>query len=284
VPAPRISPDEIRALLHLPEPPRLILVSDEFDTWAIGTEEVLKVARSPEHGAKLIAEHRTHDLLHSALGPLVPRVLDHGDLLDSTFTLYEVAVGVHGQTNEGVTVQPGSSLAENVGRAFARLHAVPVVDARARGMVDRDPTVMAIELPQRTLDTCGAIVGRKVLGTFVEDRPPSPVERVSVCHADIKGEHVFVDPRADRLTAIIDWADAAVGDMAQDYAGLVIWLGPMFTRAAVVASGEDDGSLADRAIWLGRYGLLDYWDAVLDGRESAPIPLITQQLRIAFSD
>ena len=86
------------------------------------------------------------------------------------------------------------------------------------------------------------------------------------------------------MTAIIDWADTEVCDPAKDYAGLVIWLGPSFTRACVEASGEEDPSLADRAIWLGRAGVLDYWDAVLAGREHAPIPLITEQLRIAFSD
>jgi hypothetical protein len=30
--------------------------------------------------------------------------------------------------------------------------------------------------------------------------------------------------------------------------------------------------------------MLDYWTAVLAGRERAPIPLITEQLRIAFND
>jgi hypothetical protein len=63
-----------------------------------------------------------------------------------------------------------------------------------------------------------------------------------------------------------------------------MWLGPAFTRAVVAASGEDDGSMAERAIFLGRSGLLDYWDGVLAGSETAPIPLITAQLRAAFSD
>ena len=73
-------------------------------------------------------------------------------------------------------------------------------------------------------------------------------------------------------------------DPAKDYAGLVGWLGPAFARGCAAASGEDDPTLADRAIWLGRAGLLDYWDAVLAGRESAPISLLTAQLRAAFSD
>jgi len=86
------------------------------------------------------------------------------------------------------------------------------------------------------------------------------------------------------VTAIIDWADAEVCDPAKDYAGLVGWLGPSFARACAEASGEDDPTLGDRAIWLNRAGILRYWDDVVAGRERAPIPLITEQLRTALSD
>ena len=50
------------------------------------------------------------------------------------------------------------------------------------------------------------------------------------------------------------------------------------------ASGEDDPTLADRAVWLGRAGIIEYWDDVLAGIEHAPNALIENQLRIAFSD
>ncbi len=52
----------------------------------------------------------------------------------------------------------------------------------------------------------------------------------------------------------------------------------------MAATGDDDPTLAELAIWLGRARHLDYWEAVLAGREHAPIPLITKQLRVAFSD
>ena len=55
----------------------------------------------------------------------------------------------------------------------------------------------------------------------------------TLCHTDIKGEHVFVDEDRRRVTSIIDWADTEVCDPAKDYAGLVGWLGPTFARASV---------------------------------------------------
>ncbi len=110
------------------------------------------------------------------------------------------------------------------------------------------------------------------------------MDREVLCHTDVKGEHLFLDDGRARVRSLIDWADAEVCDPAKDYADLTIWLGPAYTRAVVAASGEDDGTLADRAIWLGRAGHLDYWNNVLAGTETAPSSLITAQLRAAFSD
>jgi aminoglycoside phosphotransferase (APT) family kinase protein len=112
--------------------------------------------------------------------------------------------------------------------------------------------------------------------------PPQPSKRRSLCHTDIKGEHVFVGSDGSAVTAIIDWADAEVCDPARDYAGLVIWLGPAFTRAAAFAGEGHDPTLADRAIWIGRAGIARYLNDMLAGGERAPMALIEQQIRTAF--
>jgi aminoglycoside phosphotransferase (APT) family kinase protein len=285
MPAPRATADQIRVAIHIDEGVQLLTVSDEFDTWAIGSTAVLKLARADDHGKKLAAESRVQPLLHQALDGLVPAVLDRGEIAGAAWTLYERATGRQGQTIDGTTVRAAAGLAEDVGRTLAGLHATPVEAALALGVAGRDVALADVRVfHASTLDTCAAIAGRDSISAFLAGERPSPIERTALCHADVKGEHVFVDEAARRLTSVIDWADCAVCDPAQDYAGLVIWLGPDFTRAAVAASGEDDGSLAERALWLGRFGLLDYWEAVIDGRESGPVPLITEQLRIAFGN
>ena len=42
------------------------------------------------------------------------------------------------------------------------------------------------------------------------------------CHGDLQPEHVLVDPAANRVTAIIDWADNGSGDVGWDVSVLTI--------------------------------------------------------------
>jgi len=128
------------------------------------------------------------------------------------------------------------------------------------------------------------IVGDRTLDAFLEAERPVPAPREALCHTDVKGEHLFVDTTAVRVERLIDWADAEICDPAKDHAGSTIWLGPTFTREVVALSGEDDGTLAERAIFLGRADLLDYFNAVVVGAETGSLGLLTAQLRAAFSD
>jgi len=163
---------------------------------------------------------------------------------------------------------------------------IPSVDGAAARALGAGERTLSFDVPQltdaalaRTAEIAGDAGER-----FISTPPPEPSGRRTLCHTDIKGEHVFVDEDHRRVTAIIDWADAEVCDPAKDCAGLVGWLGPSFARASAEASGEHDPTLGDRAIWLNRAGILRYWDDVVAGRERAPIPLITEQLRTALSD
>jgi aminoglycoside phosphotransferase (APT) family kinase protein len=47
----------------------------------------------------------------------------------------------------------------------------------------------------------------------------------TLVHNDIKGEHILVDPQSGRITGILDWADAGIGNPAVDIAGLVLTVG-----------------------------------------------------------
>src|SRR3954466_2088570 len=171
-------------------------------------------------------------------------------------------------------------------KTWATLEALHTIGADEAYSLGAGTRVVAFEvrpLREAAVAETTAIVGDAV-PRFLAAPAPTPSNRRTLCHTDIKGEHVFVDDERRRVTAITDWADAEVCDPAKDYAGLVGWLGPSFTRACIEASGEHDPTLADRAIWLNRAGIIEYWDDALAGVEDAPIPLITEQLRMAFSD
>lgn len=285
MPQPRSTPQQIQEFVPDAWPISLLLASDEFDTWAVGEDRIVKVARTAEDAEKVAFEATLHPLIRLRLGDLVPRVLGHGVIEGAPAILFERARGRQGQTMEdGAVITPGKGLAADVGGTLAALHAIDAGSAREFGARDRAVAFEPLDLAPRTVRRVEELAGSAAIEAFLSAPAPAPSDRRTLCHTDLKGEHLFVDGSAERLTAIIDWADAEVCDPAKDYAGLVIWLGPAFARAAVAASGQVDATLADRAIWLGRAGILGYWDAVLDGRETGPIPLITAQLLAAFSD
>ncbi len=276
---------DVRAILAIDRPVTRMFLNDEFDVWAVGDELVAKFPRTDVDAAKVAVEEALHPRLRGLLGDAVPPIRTVG-AMDSSgrgFVVRERASGHQGQTVEGITITPAEGLAEHVGALLGALHQVGGSQAFDLGAGERRISFVVPVLSEATVVATTEIAGDGI-GRFVSGPAPQPSDRRTLCHTDIKGEHVFVDEDRRRVTSIIDWADTEVCDPAKDYAGLVGWLGPAFARAGVAASGEDDPTLAERAIWLGRVGLLDYWDAVLAGRESAPIPLLTAQLRAAFSD
>ncbi len=276
---------DVLSILATDAPVARMFLNDEFDVWAVGDDLVAKFPRTDVDAAKVVVEEALHPTLRRLLGDAVPPIRGVGSIEGSgrRFIVHQRASGRQGQTVEGLTITPDDGLAEQVGALFGTLHQVGADEAFELGAGERPLSFEVPELCDATVAATTEIAGEAV-GRFLSAPNPRPSDRRALCHTDIKGEHVFVDERCRRVTAIIDWADTEVCDPAKDYAGLVGWLGPAFARASIAASGEDDPTLADRAIWLDRAGILDYWDAVLNGRETAPISLITEQLRVAFSD
>jgi aminoglycoside phosphotransferase (APT) family kinase protein len=276
---------DVKALLHTDRPAQRMFLGEEFDTWAIGPDLVAKFPLSAVEAEKVSIEAAVHPLLRGQLGDLVPVIRMVGVLDDGSgfpFIVHERARGVQGQTDEGNSIVPARGLAEHVGSIFATLHDVAGEEAFALGVGERPITFAIPTIDDATLAAVTALVGDEA-SKFLASSPPAASERRALCHTDVKGEHVFVDADAVHVTGIIDWADVEVCDPARDYAGLVVWLGRDFARAAAAAGEADDDTLVDRAIWLARAGALYWMKEVRAGRERAPLALITQQLRSAFA-
>ena len=101
-----------------------------------------------------------------------------------------------------------------------------------------------------------------------------------VAHADLKGEHIFVDADG-KLTGVIDWSDAVVTHPAVDVAGLAISVGSK--RAARIGSmaGYSDAVVA-AGVTLARWNTIINLDARLNGGDDSPEWLLRRQLRRAF--
>ena len=276
---------DVRALLMTDAPVARMFLGDEFDVWSVGPDLVAKFPRTEVDAAKVPVEEALHPTVRGLLGDVVPAIRMVGPMGDGTrrFIVHARATGRQGQTFDGDTTAGTDTLAADIGALFGSLHSIGARDAHDLGAGTRTIPYDVQQLSDTTIARTAEIAG-DAIAQFLSSSAPAPSDRRTLCHTDIKGEHVFVDDERRRVTAIIDWADAEVCDPAKDYAGLVIWLGPALTRACVEASGEDDPTLADRAIWLGRAGIIEYWDDVLAGIEHAPVALIEHQLRTAFSD
>jgi len=61
---------------------------------------------------------------------------------------------------------------------------------------------------------------------FLEDhRPASFAGPMCLTHNDLFIEHVLLHPGSGRISAIIDWSDAVIGEPALDFGALYSWLG-----------------------------------------------------------
>ncbi len=275
-----------------PGRPKLLLAGEEFDTWALG-DAVVKFPKDAEHAAKLETERAIYPLLTERLGGIVPAIrASSGPTGDFPFPLmaFERAAGRQGQTSDGPILQPKpwgrTALARELAAALSALHATPLTKAKAAGARPRPLTIDAgVEAGDGAIQWASRVAGEAV-DTFLVD--PIPAEARSLgkavlCHGDLKGEHLFVSEDGTRVTAMIDWADVAIADPAVDLAGLGIWLGPGFVREVLTSyTGPADEGTYHRAIFLAREGLLACLEDRLEGRTTAPVPVLEAQLRAVF--
>jgi aminoglycoside phosphotransferase (APT) family kinase protein len=243
---------------------------------------------------KVTRELALHGLLQERLGELVPSIVAVGDPTDVfpyPIVVYERARGRQGQTLEGPIIRPKpwarTRLAGELASALTALHKTPLKPAKAVGVSARRVVLDdGVDASEEAIAWARRVAGNAVDAFLVDPLPTSarkPAKGV-LCHADLKGEHLYVSEDGTRLTAILDWADAEIVDPAVDLAGLAIWLGPSFVREVVRGYGgvADEGT-AERAVFLARAGLLSYLDQVLHNREAAPPPgVVDAQLRAAF--
>ena len=275
--------------------PKLLLASDEYDTWRVG-DVVVKFPKAQEFADKLDRSVAIRDELAARLGPIVPGVVAVGVPAKGypwRAVAFVRARGRPGQEPDGPMIRPKSwgrtALAKQIADALTKVHKMPVSKAKAAGFRPRAADLdTGIDVGEESIARARKAAGDAVDSFLIA---PLPAEartpgRSVVCHGDLKGEHIYVSEDGTRVTALIDWKDMAICDPAVDLAGLVGWLGPSFAREVAAGyEGPSDAGTVDRAVFLARSGLLHYLDSVAAGLQSPPPPgVIDAQLRAAFSD
>ncbi|MEU5977907.1 phosphotransferase [Streptomyces sp. NPDC047315] len=286
--------DAVRRLLDLDSPPAVpaptpvpvqrVAEGSEHVTWTIGTDRVLRMAVDEDTSLRQRRELRLRDALREHLPVAVPRSLAAGEWAPGlAYTVDTLLPGLSAErrTVSGTGEQDLSGLL-----AGLRSYDAGNIEGGAGGDegdgglgLPSEPWRDLAELKARALVAARQLAAdREFDPTLVERRlhtPPAPEPSVVLLHNDLKGEHLLVDEDG-ALTGVLDWTDAALGDPAEDIAGLALSVGASAAvRAAALASYGPQVCL--RGLWLARCDtLLNLADA-LYGQDDSPIPLLRSQ-------
>jgi hygromycin-B 7''-O-kinase len=193
------------------------------EAWAIGDELVLRINRKSDCDDEAAREALVVPLVRAA-GLRTPELIvydDERDIVPRPYTIYRRAPGVL-LGNLEVPVESLSSLYQEIGIELAALHKIsPPKGIRLRRANWEAWNVMrqlksAIEDNllsgeeareiERWLDFVAPLFGEPETGTLI--------------HKDIHPWNLMVDPGTFDLTAILDWGDASVGDVADEFAAM----------------------------------------------------------------
>ncbi|MFE9603156.1 phosphotransferase family protein [Streptomyces hokutonensis] len=249
-------------------------------TWWVGTRHVLRLAPDREATLRQRRELRLRDLVRPYLPVAVPTSVAHGEWAPGlSYTLDTKVAGRSGE-DQDVSAVGEADLAG----LLTGLREVPVRQAEALGVPRTAPR--SLEALRRTAEQAAerlAAADEFDAARLHQLTQPGAVQLAAqsatavLVHHDLKGEHLVVSADG-RVRGVLDWTDAALGDPAEDIAGLASAVGaPAAVRAATLAGYGARPCL--RGLWLARCDTAVRLAAQLEGRDIGPLPLLRAQLR-----
>jgi aminoglycoside phosphotransferase (APT) family kinase protein len=238
-------------------PVRKLAEGWDHELYVVGEDEwVLRFPKRAERVPWLLREIEVVTRVATALGNIVRSFEFVGEASKEfpyPFVGYRFVTGVEADD----PAVDKRQLAQEIGQLLRRLHAVdptgipqapqqetPAVTDRIALLTALAPAIMT-HLPGR--------LERRVAPYLVGEVPSppgSPAGARRLCHHDLCAEHVFVDPANGRITGVIDWTDAVVGDPIGDFVGLITIGGFDFIGEVVAAYISSGGALVpDESLW-----------------------------------
>lgn len=106
----------------------------------------------------------------------------------------------------------------------------------------------------------------------------------ALVHNDIKGEHILVDPQSGRITGILDWADAGIGNAAVDIAGLVLTVGKDLAKEIAWKVGYGENQILQGILQARCECVLRLDDRLNGGDRLTPVDLLRNQLFLSLEN
>ncbi len=171
--------------------------------------------------------------------PEVEWIWQGGRGLRRIFVGYRKILGMH-MTSDLVDASEDSPMVLELSDFLNEIHSLPITRLRKLGV----PYVTQAEwtrnngrlLHKITLEVQPLLnqKARRRLSSILNDfrnyRDSVRFEPV-FRHCDLNGANILCDPSAKRITGIIDWGDASIGDPAYDFSGLLYEYGTKFLDA-----------------------------------------------------
>ncbi|MGW0843726.1 aminoglycoside phosphotransferase family protein [Streptomyces sp. NPDC002787] len=247
-------------------------------TWWVGNRHVLRLAPDRHAVGRQRRELRLRDLVRPHLGVAVPVSVAHGEWAGGL--TYTLDTRLPGGTAEAHDVSAVGE--DDLAGLLTGLRDVPPRQAETLGVP---------RLAPRSLETLRTAAGRAARHLAEADEfdaarlgqlTPATAAQLAapaavLVHHGLTGDHLVVSADG-RVRGVLGWADAVVGDPAEDIAGLATAVGsPAAVRAATLAGYGARPCL--RGLWLARCDTVIALSEGLRGRASAPLPVLRDRLR-----
>ncbi|TQV92907.1 transferase [Cordyceps javanica] len=288
---------------NVPKPIGQIVRSGEGGehlVWVIDDAFVLRIRADGQDDTLLRREEAILAFLKSLehKSTIIPTCLGIGVLDDDERRPYGLYRKVAGVSIESSPHSVNATTEEDLARMLLLLRRASTDSVRGLGLPDAEPADLselrrrALNAWQRLTSDNGRLGGTLARGVDIGQAlrlPESavnssrPHERPVLVHADLKGEHVFVDPNTGHLTGVIDWSDACVGHPSVDIHGLAISVGAAAASRIARRAGYDDGdAVVARGAFTARCDSIIRLDAILHGNDDSPEWLVRLQLERAL--
>ncbi|QFR01037.1 aminoglycoside phosphotransferase family protein [Streptomyces phaeolivaceus] len=257
---------------------RPVAGDDTGGTWWVGTRHVLRLATDRNAVGRQRRELRLRDLVRPHVGVAVPVSVAHGEW--SGGLTYTLDTRLPGGTAEDHDV---SAVGEaDLAALLTGLREVPLRQAEALGvprLAPRSPEALraaagrAARLLAEADEFDAARLGQLTSASAAQLTAPGVV----LVHHGLTGGRLVVSADG-RVRGVLDWTDAAIGDPAEDIAGLATAVGsPAAVRAATLAGYGARPCL--RGLWLARCDTVVDLAEGVRGRAPAPLPTLRHRLR-----
>lgn len=180
-----------------------------------------------ERYKKMIVKESSFLTLFAPKSPVqVPRLKLHNDDEISQYATYRFIPGVQffSPVAKTFTKEELKTVAQRLGAFLTAIHSFPKRKAKELGIEEVNPMSY---WPKRFEEVKKGVFPHisskeqnwvtKLFETFLTTLRKSRIAS-TVIHGDIFPEHLIVDPKANKLTGIIDFADVGIDDPAYDFA------------------------------------------------------------------